>query len=256
MLRYLICLFLIAKSDDRALIENVKNTIGICSDIVDAVGDFLDLFGPKGETRRLGRMVKTKLETCSKIIEAVDAFHHHHFSSNKRGLIDLDFDEARFLRKSLKAVNKKLGKTLYVASKDGDQAGKFQRACANQGPTVLIVQSTTGSVFGGYTDVNWGGSKGYKRSTKSFLFRLRPAMTKYAIKSKRVSYAVEINLGAGPVFGGGHDIFISYNALSNKKSNTNGGHTYSFPSSPNHQLNDGMSYFQVTDYVALKAIQL
>jgi len=171
----------------------------------------------------------------------------------KKGLIDLDFDEARFLSKSLKAVNKKLGKTLYVASKDGGQASKFRSACANQGPTVVIVQSTTGSVFGGYTDVNWG-SNGWQQSTKSFLFRLRPTTTKYAIQVAKS--AVYLASNYGPTFGRGHDLYIADKALSNSKSFTNGGHSYSFPSKPNYQLNDGSSKFQVTDYVVLKAISL
>jgi hypothetical protein len=201
-------------------------------------------------------MVATKLKTCSQIIEAVNAFHHHHFSSTKKGLIDLDFDEARFLDKSLKAIKLKLGKILYVASKDGDEASKFHSACDNQGPTVTIVQSTSGNVFGGYTDVNWGGRGGFYFSRTSFLFRLRPALKKYAIRKGQETNAVFRSPKAGPAFGRGIDLAIADEALSNSNSYTRGGTTYNFPGKPSYELNDGLMSFRVKDYVVLKAIQL
>jgi len=257
MLKFLLCLVLISEAsnskDDGALIKDVKSTLGVCSDIVDAVGDFLDIFKPKDETRRLGSMVIKYLKTCANIIEIVDAFRLHHFSPLARGYIALQFDEARFLNKELKGVSKKLGQTLFVASRDGDHASKFHSACDDKGPTVVIVKTTTGIVFGAYADGSWKGS-GYLKSTKTFLFRLRPTMLKYAIKSGRENYAMYRNANFGPTFGGGHDLYIASGALSSTKSYTKGGNTYTFPSNPSYQLSDGSQYFKVKEYIVLQAV--
>jgi len=257
ILKFLLCLVLISEASnskgDGALIKDVKSTLGVCSDIVDAVGDFLDLFKPKEETRRLGSMVIKYLKTCAKIIEIVDAFRVHHFSPLTRGYIALQFDEARFLNKELKGVSKKLGQTLFVASRDGDHSTKFHSACDDKGPTVIIVKTTTGSVFGAYADGNWKGS-GYLKSTKAFLFRLRPTMLKYTVKRGREKFAMFRRWDYGPTFGNSHDLYIASGALSSTKSHTRGGGAYTFPSNPSYQLSDGSQYFQVKEYIVLQAV--
>jgi len=259
MLQFLI-LFLIfeAAKSDVDLVKGVKNSLNECSDIVEAVGDFLSIFEAKVEPRRrkddLGVAVAKKLKTCAGIIEAVDAFRTNHFSPMAMGYIALQFDEARFLAKMLRSVSKKMGEILYIASQDGDTAAKFHSKCDNQGPNVVIIESTTGAVFGGYTDRTWTGGAPIK-STTSFLYRLRPVMTKYALIGGKEKYAIWPDPKRGPTFGGGHDIEIKSSALS-ATSHTNGGHTYKMPSYPNYQLNDGSKYFKVKDYVVAQAIKL
>jgi len=260
MLQFLLFFVLISGAlNDKALINGVKNTLGECSDIVEAVGDFLAIFEEPNKNRRrkssLGIAVTKKLKTCGAILDTVKAFRQRHFSPMKRGKIGLRLDEGRFLSNALKGVSKKIGKTLYIASLGGDASNKFHAKCDGKGPTVVIVRSTTGAVFGGYTDMSWK-HKNYVRSTKSFLFRLRPSMTRYKIKSGEVAYAIYAYNGFGPTFGRGHDLHISSSALGNTKSYTNGGRSYVFPSYPNHQLNDGAKNFKVLDYVVLEAKKL
>jgi len=248
MLQFLLFFVLISGAlNDKALINGVKNTLGECSDIVEAVGDFLAIFEERNKNRRrkssLGVAVTKKLKTCGAILDTVNAFRQRHFSPMVRGKIALQLDEARFLSNALKGVSKKMGKTLYIASKGGDASSKFHARCDGKGPTVVIVQSTTGAVFGGYSDQNWK-HKGWVKSTKSFLFRLRPSMTRYKLKSGQERYAIYAYNSFGPTFGRGHDLHISSSALGNTKSYTNAGGTYVFPSNPNHQLNDGTKKFQ------------
>jgi len=260
MLQFLLFFVLISGAlNDKALINGVKNTLGECSDIVEAVGDFLAIFEERNKNRRrkssLGVAVTKKLKTCGAILDTVNAFRQRHFSPMVRGKIALQLDEARFLSNALKGVSKKMGKTLYIASKGGDASSKFHARCDGKGPTVVIVQSTTGAVFGGYTDQNWK-HKGYVKSTRSFLFRLRPSMTRYKLRSGQERYAIYASNGFGPTFGRGRDLYISSSALGNTNSYTSGGNTYVFPSNPNHQLNDGTKNFKVLDYVVLEAIKL
>jgi len=267
MLYFAACLILILKAStetgsktdkqvDDALVKGVEDTLGECTAIVDAVQGFVHVFEIDDNRRRSVHLgVKTKLKTCAAIVDAVDVFRED-YRPWSRGLIDLRLNEIAFIGKLLKEISKGMGETQYVASKDGDSSGQFHSACDNKGPTVVIVKTKTGAVFGGYTDVNWGGSAAYVSSSTSFLFRIRPAMTHHTVKKEKVGNAVYRNSGYGPSFGGGHDFYIASGALSNKNSYSNAGHSYTFPFYPSYQLPDGEKNFYVEDYIVLKAVAL
>jgi len=243
---------------DKALVNGVKSTLAICTDIVEAVGDFLSIF--EEDRRRadspLGKRVTEKLRVCRKLVELVDAFRMKHFSPQKRGKISsgkisLTPKEGEYLDKLLTSVSKKLGETIFVASKDGERTSDFHKHCDDQGTTVVLVESTTGAVFGGYTDQSWKG-KTWRKSSVAFLFRLRPTPAKYPLKSaSEHKYAIYVNPGYGPTFGRGHDLYIGNNALSSKQSSTKGV-SYKVSS---YQLT-GVQSFQVKDYVVIKAIKM
>jgi len=249
--------------DDDALVAGVEDTLGECSDIVEAVGDFLAIFETPDDRRReeedesLSVEVTEKLGTCRAIIDAVTSFPKIQlYPTQSWGHITLKWEELHWLKKELSFSSKSIGMTpLFVASEDGDAASKFHSACDGKGPTVIIVQSTTGNVFGGYSDVSWTSSSGaYATTSNSFLFRLRPNMQRYDVKTAKVGNAIYQRSSYGPIFGGGHDLYIASSALSNTYSATNGGHSYVFPSYPNYELNDGTRNFQVKDYIALQAL--
>ncbi|KAL9646096.1 hypothetical protein ABK040_007974 [Willaertia magna] len=72
------------------------------------------------------------------------------------------------LLKSLAMRNKKY-KLLYSGKKDGFLAKTFHSRCDNKGPTLVLVKSTRGFVFGGFTKLNWGNnSKTEDKSTCVF----------------------------------------------------------------------------------------
>jgi len=262
MLLFALWLFLFSKASDSddALVVGVENTLGECSAIVEAVGDFLDVVEVKDDLRRraedkdgnLATDVKKKMEICASILEAVDAFRSHHL------LLDLSFglSERNFLNKLLKPVSKKMGGVLYKASSDGDSASAFHSACDNKGPTVVIVQTTSGAIFGGYTDVSWTSSSTYVSSTTSFLFQLRPYMKQYVLNKGKEANAVYHKSDYGPTFGGGHDFNIKSGSMGSTTSYTNAGHSYTFPKYPSYELTDGEKNFKVKDYVVAKAIAL
>jgi len=258
MLLFGVCLILISIASND-LVDGVVDTLDKCLDNMHAVGDLLDVLGTEDDLRRREEKddivltgKKAKLETCAAIVGAVDLFREYYFQP-PFGDIALRLSETIYLNKLLKTVNKKLGDTLYAASRDGDAAGDFHSACDEKGPSVIIVETLSGNVFGGYTDVSWSSkSSEFKRSDTSFLFRLRPSMTQYVIKQSEVSYAVYHNSDRGPTFGAGHDLKIASNAMS-INSHTNGGKTYTFPETPSYRLNNGERFFVVKDYVVTKA---
>jgi len=273
MLQFVLSLFLISeasekngssqsvKISDDTLVAGVEKMFGECLDIADAVGDFMSEFEAPQKTRRRGEKddtlaggVTKKLKACREILETVNTFRQSHLFPIHRGQIALRWDEFDFLKKQLQSASKKMGKVLFVASKDGDSSNQFHSACNGKGPTVVIVESTTGAVFGGYTDVSWSSSSSYATSYNSFLFRLRPSMNHYSIKKGRESTAIYRHSSYGPVFGSGNDLRIVSGALSSTSSSTNGGNSYTID--PRYQLSDGASSFTVKDYVVVQALSL
>jgi len=65
---------------------------------------------------------------------------------------------------------------LYRASRDGKSAIDFHSRCDNKGPTITIVKSENGTIFGGYTDISWFSSKScddHEYQHTSFIFSIR-----------------------------------------------------------------------------------
>ena len=118
---------------------------------------------------------------------------------------------------------------LYKATRDGFRARDFHRLCDSKGPTLTIIKSTNGYLFGGYTRQSWISRYSYVRDTHAFLFTLtnpysiRP--TKYSIINGRQNTAFYGGSNYGPTFGGGHDIYVPDNSKYNN-GYTNFGHTY------------------------------
>jgi len=142
---------------------------------------------------------------------------------------------------------------LYQASKDGDSSTAFHSACDDKGETIVIVETTYGAVFGGYTDQSWAGTASYATSTTSFIFQIRPYLITYPIKSGFEQYAIYRKRTHGPSFGAGHDFHLSSDCMSNTASYTNG-HSYAIGST--YQLTNGFKNFEVNDYVVLQALDL
>merc|ERR1719204_510907 len=163
--------------------------------------------------------------------------------------IDLWFSEVDFINDQLKKVSKKMGGLLFQASKDGDAVSTFHSRCDSKGPSVVIVETKSGNVFGGYTSTSWSNSGGYQGSTGAFLFRLRPSMKRYDLRSSYFGNAIYRGSSYGPVFGSGHTLYIN-NCMSIPTCyvrNT----AYDIPTE--YELNDGEKFFRIKDYAVVQA---
>eukprot|EP00957_Ditylum_brightwellii_P163015 12413276-Ditylum_brightwellii.AAC.1 len=125
-------------------------------------------------------------------------------------------------------------KLLYCTSHDGWQAYNFHSKCDHQGPTLTVIRSTRGYIFGGFCDTAWSSNSGCKASAKVFLFTLKCysglAPTKMRLNQRNNGSAVNHHHGAyGPTFGAGYDIYVYDNANSNSSSSTNVGRIYECP---------------------------
>jgi len=162
--------------------------------------------------------------------------------------IDLWFSEVDFINKQLKQVSREMGGLLFQTSKDGDSVSTFHSRCDSKGPTVVIVETKSGNVFGGYTYTSWASSGGYASSTKGFLFQLRPSMKRFDLKSSTQSYAIYRHSSYGPTFGHGFDLYL--NNCRNVATCYVGSGAYT---SSGYGLNDGERYFRIKDYAVVQA---
>jgi len=265
MLRLPVCLFLISKTVSTnyvQLVADVGDTLADCLDTLDSVRNYVGQVESLNDQRRRAEQeddnvsTRVKLGACVSILSAVDTYRDNH-SKLLYFQTFIPWQEMEILNGYLKPVSKKVGEILYVATRDGDLAHDFHNACDDKGPTVVIVESEGGAVFGGYNNVDWKGS-GYVSSSTAFLFRLRPTAMKCPLKSDYYyKYAVKRTPSFGPWFGSGGDLvgdlIIRSGALSR---DDNSVYEESYIVNGKYDLNDGESEFRVKEYVVLKAISL
>lgn len=99
-------------------------------------------------------------------------------------------------------------KLAYKATKDGWSSYDFHRLMDGKGENIVVIQSTNGYIFGGYTPISWASSGSYSYDPKSFLFSLvngtgKPVKMENNASNKNSIYR---SSSYGPTYGGGHDI--------------------------------------------------
>lgn len=238
----------------KQLVVNVANTFDDCLNVAADVEDYLSDVDALGNVRRRPQDGghAAQLRACVSMLKVMDLYRHNHSKLTlAQGVVH--WQERTYLNQLLKPLSKKMAKIpIYLASKDGDRAVDFHEKCDNKGPTVVIVETTTGNVFGGYTGLSWSRSNGYNRAPTSFLFQLRPNLSQFGLKNINDRHAIYHNEGRGPCFGGGHDLGINNRAL---KVTHNSIREYSYRAEK-YTLNNGTGNFQVKDYVVFQAIAL
>jgi len=149
--------------------------------------------------------------------------------SNTKQAVFSDLIDSEMEDKLLSWIDHKDLELLYKASEDGFAATSFHTKCNNKGACLVIVKSSEGDIFGGYTSVGWRGSTtNYIPDSKSWLFTLVNKHglppTKYPVSLQE--YGIYDKDDYGPTFGGGHDLNIANISNTNTSSYTNFPHSY------------------------------
>eukprot|EP00026_Physarum_polycephalum_P011907 Phypoly_transcript_12155.p1 GENE.Phypoly_transcript_12155~~Phypoly_transcript_12155.p1 ORF type:complete len:331 (+),score=42.69 Phypoly_transcript_12155:133-1125(+) len=131
--------------------------------------------------------------------------------------------------------NRLMGQLLWKGSEHGFTAYQFHSHCDSKGPTLVVIRSTQGWIFGGYASVSWTSDGKYHGDGQSFLFTItnphNMPPTKYVYKKALASAHTHTHSDIcgkadnGPTFGAGHDLCI-YNNCNLVKSSY-----FNFPSS-------------------------
>lgn len=98
----------------------------------------------------------------------------------------------------------KMTKLLYRASRDGWVSKDFHRMCDNKGPTMVIIKSEGGNIFGGYAHSSWDSTGNNKFDIGSYIFSLKnPSSSPPAYWTvNNGTRAICGAAGYGPIFGG------------------------------------------------------
>ena len=86
---------------------------------------------------------------------------------------------------------------LYKATVDSDKAAAFHNKCDWAGKTLVLIETTNGKRFGGYTTCSWKGDSIEKQDEKAFIFSLDKMETYNIIPGE---YAIGCYPKYGPVF--------------------------------------------------------
>ncbi|CAF0737390.1 unnamed protein product [Rotaria sordida] len=96
---------------------------------------------------------------------------------------------------------------IYRASEHGFDATDFHRYCDSFAPTVSIIQTDFGNIFGGFTSIPWSSAslRSDQADPKAFLFTLKNTLnippTKFPVAKEYQQCAISHNPTCGPNFG-------------------------------------------------------
>ncbi len=143
-------------------------------------------------------------------------------------------------------------KLLWKGSRDGFTPEKFHGLCNNKGPILLIVMSSNGNVFGGYTSLSWkdeGSGCHHYEDKYAFVYSLTHN-AKFS-EQKRNSNSICFDSRYGPVFGCGSSSLCIRSDFS--KSYSWGNSTYGIP---NDEYLAGTKEFSVKEIEVYSVRQL
>jgi len=142
---------------------------------------------------------------------------------------------------------------IYRATQDGFDAAQFHSKCDHKSTTFIVIKSTSGYVFGGYTQQDWSGNYINKMDANAFLFSFINKENKpCVIKCHQPANAICCYAAFGPRFGEGADLYICNNSNVSNESYSNLGGSYSHPDFT-YGMNEAQSFlagsynFQTTE---------
>jgi hypothetical protein len=119
---------------------------------------------------------------------------------------------------------------LYRGTRDGFQSSDFHRLCNGHSPTLTVILSTDGSIFGGYTPVVWNSRDAWVEdsSLKSFLFTIKNPhnVPPHIFPQQQQAHAILDYSSYGPTFGYGADLYVCDKCQSSNSSYSTIGQTY------------------------------
>ena len=159
-----------------------------------------------------------------------------------RGTIIREKSELEMIVNKINKYNREIKIDLiYKASVDTDRASAFHYNCDNAKNTIVLIESTNGRRFGGYTSQSWEGDGVNKRDLNAFIFSLDKMETYDVIPEKE---AIGCYPDFGPVFLG-CQIRIYDNCFSQ------GGSTFergvSYLTNEDYELTGGEKLFRVKE---------
>lgn len=171
-------------------------------------------------------------DPCAKIKKNLEKFEFIPFSQSHLDILKALFKNSTTVSSDLITSDIllvlpriKSGCLLYRVSKDISSPSNFHKFCDNKGPSLIIIKTIDGYVFGGFNPISWISEYMYNETENAFLFSLSDGkyrkplrcpvyktMKKFAIKQNENDFS--------PGFGetDNADLFIAFKNLKNSYS--------------------------------------
>ena len=140
---------------------------------------------------------------------------------------------------------------LFDTKRDRDYASTFHDKCDGQYPTLIIIKSNTGYIFGGYVTSPWDSNNSFKSAPNSFIFSINQKQKYYAkTQNKEMNGRSRTNSSGSLMFSIGCCDILIYHCCTQNSSNKTNMDTYS--SSSQNILNGGNQNFTVSNLEVYK----
>ena len=194
-------------------------------------------------------VLKKQLEELQYQIQVLQERQEEDDVKEVKGDIIHDMNELEMITKKINKENKRIIiNLLYKASADSDSAAVFHEKCDGANNTIVLVETTDGKRFGGYTTKSWRGNCIEKADTDAFIFSFDKMKTYDNIPGDDA-------IGCYPKFG---PIFLGCQIKIFDNAFTKGGTTFekelNFNTEEDYELTGGNRTFGVKDIEVYEVI--
>ena len=194
-------------------------------------------------------LLKKQLEDLQYQIQVLQERQEEDDVKEVKGDIIHDMNELEMITKKINKENKRIIiNLLYKASADSDSAAVFHEKCDGANNTIVLVETTDGKRFGGYTTKSWRGNCIEKADTDAFIFSFDKMKTYDNIPGDDA-------IGCYPKFG---PIFLGCQIKIFDNAFTKGGTTFekelNFNTEEDYELTGGNRTFGVKDIEVYEVI--
>ena len=160
---------------------------------------------------------------------------------SKYSIIIKNDEEESIIGDMISVLKLKKYRLLYKATRDGDSANKFHSMCDNYNNLIILIETTEGLRFGGFTSSKFKGSAHMKKDNNAFLFSLD---LKKVYKIIPEEYAIYCYPNSGPSFSKG-SLYVPDNFFKKFGKIGSKGGPYQFET--DYELNNGKKQFIVKE---------
>ena len=194
------------------------------------------------------------LKTIPSFSEAIN----NYYSRNKNSKNFLDSviikneSQLKFLKQSIEKGKSNITmELLYRATKDGGSSLIFHQKCDDISPTLTVIKTNTGKIFGGYTTQSWNGNNVYKKDNEAFCFDLCKAKIYKIKKGCDAIYCHKNNISnfAGKSW---FFIHIDSNCLNSDSNSCQINDSNYEGMEKDYEINDGNAFFKINELEVYK----
>ena len=242
---------LLSKQNESLITENnsLKNTQQKSAYSDEEIKNLMEELSSYRLKAQENELLKKQLEELQYQIQVLQERQEEDDVKEVKGDIIHDMNELEMITKKINKENKRIIiNLLYKASADSDSAAVFHEKCDGANNTIVLVETTDGKRFGGYTTKSWKGNCIEKADTDAFIFSFDKMKTYDNIPGDDA-------IGCYPKFG---PIFLGCQIKIFDNAFTKGGTTFekelNFNTEEDYELTGGNRTFGVKDIEVYEVI--